>query len=411
MKTMIRCFLLVLLLLTIGLSGGGAAIAQEGTNPTPAATEDPNLLSFAFYPKDKQPGQFFDPTIEAGEREELTVLIGNSGNVPFEARTYAIDAGTAPNGGFRAADYGTPPSGVTTWLDYPEETFTIEVGRGVERTFTISVPEDTEPGQYLTAIAVETAEARPVEGTEMLTQVIRQVLPVFITVPGDVEPAFEIGNITLTNEASGSALTLEIINSGNVRVRPEGTVTVADASGATIVTAPVAMDSVYARDQTTLSIGFPAVQPGEYRVSAELQDPETGVTASVSDVAVTAQEPATPIPPDPVGFAEVSATPLPSLDEIQFLGISLVIYNDTEPLTNARVTLRASRDGEPVEEFALASSLSLPTGTTAVEARYIPLTGWESGTWSFELVIETVDPATNVTQVLATGELPDIEVP
>jgi hypothetical protein len=375
------------------------------------ATEDPNLLAFAFYPADKQPGEFFDPTIKPGETKELKVLIGNSGNVVFEARAYAVDAYTAPNGGFQAADSGATPSGVTTWLDYPEQTFTIEVEKGIERTFSITVPEETEPGQYLTAIAVETANARPVEGTDSLKQVIRQVVPVFITVPGDVEPAFEVGDITLTNESNGSALTLEIINSGNVRVRPEGTVTVIDSEGETIVTAPVAMESVYARDETTLSIGFPPVQPGEYRVSAELEDPDTSVKASVNDVAVTAQEPATPLPAPPVGFVETSATPLPSLDEIQFLSISTTVYNNGDPLTNARVILRVTREGEPVEEFPLASSLSLPTGNTTVQARYIPLTGWESGTWQFELAVETVDLNTNVVQVLATGTLPDVEAP
>jgi hypothetical protein len=404
---------ILLLSLLLGGVGGVFAAADATTTPTidvsptpdVIPTTPPNVLAFVFYPSDKHSGDYFDPTIKPGETAKLKVIIGNSGTVPFEARTYKINAATAENGGFRAAQAGTEPTGVTNWVDYPEDTFTIDVGKGVERNFSITVPKGTKPGQYLTALAVETAEARAVEGTDALKQIIRQALPVFITVPGKLTPKFDVGDITLTPVDNGSALTIGIVNTGNVRVRPTGTITLSDSTGATLLTAPVAMDSVYAHDQTTLSIGAPPLLPGNYTVSVDLSDPDTGAKASVSNVTVTAQAPATPLPPPPVGFGQITATPQPSLDKIQFLDLSVTVSNNGEPITNAQLVLSASRNGKSVEDYPLASSLAVPTGNTVVQSRYIPATGWKSGTWTFILTLKTVDPSSGVAVVIASTDL------
>ncbi len=415
-------FLTVFLLGIVVFGGSGSAVAQTEGTPTPTATStpdpfaspvtDPNLLSFAFYPSDGHNGDYFDPTIKAGETAKLKVIIGNSGNVVFEARTYKINAGTAPNGGFLADQAGAELTGVTNWLDYPEETFIIQVDKGIERSFSITVPEGTAPGQYLTAIAVETAEAREVEGTDTLKQIIRQVVPVFITVPGEIVPEFTIGGITMEMFENGGALTIEIVNPGNVRVQPEGTVTIFDSAGATILTAPIAMDSVYARDATTLSIGFPSVPPGDYSASVDLKDPDTGATASVSNMALIVQVPATPPPPVAIGFSSAVATPLPSLEEIQFLDIAVTLFNNDVPLTNMQLKLTVSKDGEIVEEYPFAASLAIPAGETVVQSRYLPITGWESGTWTFVLTLETIDQGSQVIVVVASTDLGGpIEVP
>ena len=49
--------------------------------------------------------------------------------------------------------------------------------------------------------------------------------------------------MTVTTTISGT-----IENTGNIRVRPEGTLTLTDANGAQVVDAPIAMESVYAGD-------------------------------------------------------------------------------------------------------------------------------------------------------------------
>jgi hypothetical protein len=396
-------YVAVLIVLWLVLAASlNTAIAQ---NATPPAEVAPDTLAFVIYPAEKQQGDFFTATIKAGEQTVLKAVLGNTGKVAFKARTYALNAGTAPNGGFLAASKDAPPNDVTRWLDYPEATYDLEPGKAVQLPLTIKVPKGTAPGQYLTAVAMETAEPRAVGGSAVFKQVIQQVVPVFITVPGPIKPKFEIGDITLTTQGVVSALTIEIKNRGNVRVKPTGTVTVTDASGATVLTAPITMDSVYARDETMLTIGVPALAGGTYKVSAEFKDPETGAKASVSDVKVAAQASATPVAVSPVAITSATATPQPSLDKIQFLNIAVTITNNGDAITNARLTLSVSHDGKAIEDYPLSESLALPIGDTTVQSRYIPATGWSSGTWTFSLRLESVDPNTGVAATIAARDL------
>jgi hypothetical protein len=186
--------------------------------------------------------------------------------------------------------------------------------------------------------------------------------------------------------------------------------TVSDSTGKQLFNAPVTMRSVYARDSTSLIVGLPQqLQQGEYHVAVELSDPETKVKAS-GEATVSGTAPATPAAPAPIQILEAVGTPRPSADDVQFLDIAATINNSGEPLTNVKVVLHVTHDGEVVEDFALASSLALPDGSTLVQQRYIPGTGWSKGTWQFTLSVEAVDPGSGVAQVLATADLADVEI-
>jgi hypothetical protein len=188
---------------------------------------------------------------------------------------------------------------------------------------------------------------------------------------------------------------MPITNTGNILVKPVGEIHLTDASGAEVLSAPVQMGSVYAHDATKLSITLSQPLPeGSYQISVDLRDAATGASASVSNATVEAHGAATPVPTALIHFSSATATPKPSVDKLQFLDVSATITNTGDPATNARVVLHAVRDGSPVEDFTLASSLALPTGDTVVQGRYLPADGWSSGTWTFTLTLEAVDAAT-----------------
>ncbi|MEA2527976.1 MAG: hypothetical protein QOF73_5203, partial [Thermomicrobiales bacterium] len=168
--------------------------------------------------------------------------------------------------------------------------------------------------------------------------------------------------------------------------------------------------SVYAQDSTSLLLDLPQVlAQGEYQIRVDLTDPETKTSAKAK-TAIASTAAATPPPPPPVQFLASSGTPRPNGDDVQFLDISATVDNSGEPLTSIQVVLRATRNGESVEDFRLASSLALPTGQTQIQERYSPVTGWEDGTWRFTLSVEAVDPGSGVAQVLATADLADVEI-
>lgn len=308
-------------------------------------------------------------------------------------RTYAINGYTARGGGFEAASYGTAPNEVTTWLQYPEEVITLEPGFGAEINLQVNVPEGTKPGQYITAVAAGNAEALGVDGTENIAQITRYVVPVFITVPGDTTTSFEVGAVALDNQDGNLAIDLVISNTGDMRVRPKGNVELIDSEGNIVSSFPVEMQSVYARESTTLSLSSSQSLPaGVYSVRVNLEDPDTGVAAAseVTDLQFSGSGELAVV--SPIQITTASVVPAPAADNVQFANVDAVITNNGDPVANAQLALIAKVNGEEVERFPISQSLSLPTGETPITTRYIPATGWTSGEWTFELLLETVEP-------------------
>jgi hypothetical protein len=377
----------------------GASAQTETADGTPVPAERTSY-AFQFYPTNTGWGSYFDPTIEAGESATLKVTLANAGEVTQDLRMYAIDAHTDNGGGFAAAEYGTPPNDVTQWVELEDTVYTLEPGKGVETTFVVTVPEGTPPGQYITAVVGAQAQPLEVEGSEGFSQVLRYPVPVFITVPGETTAGFETGAITLTAQPDALVASVELINTGDVRVRPEGSIDLLDPDGNLLASYPVEMQSIYAHDQTTLGIGFTGIAAYDsYQVRVNLTDDETGTSVDTIQSDLVASADATPVPAQ-FTIGDPRATPGPSADEVQFATIEATITNGGEAVSNAQLSLIASVDGEEVERFPISQSLALPNGDTPISTRYIPATGFTSGTWTFELVLESVD-ASGVAVVVA----------
>lgn len=97
-----------------------------------------------------------------------------------------------------------------------------------------------------------------------------------------------------------------------------------------------------------------------------------------------------------VNISSVSLTPLPSTEDVQFVSVEAIINNPVEPISGAQLSLLAYIDGVEVERFPISQSLSVPSGDTSISTRYIPLSGWTSGTWTFELLLEDVQGNTAI---------------
>lgn len=366
------------------------AWAQSGP-ATPVSPNSGPVKAFAFYPSDTGFGSYFSVTAEPGQSVTLKATIANTGEVDQHLRTYPANAYTKEGGGFGVGNYGDEANPVTKWLDYPNDTYEIAPGTGKERTFPINVPDDTAPGQYITAIVAEEADTSAVQGSSNFIQRLRYAIPVFITVPGEMQSGFSVNSIHLSLESGVAIVRIALENSGDVRVRPEGTVELIDSSGQLIVSFPVAMESIYAHDATVLTLGTAGALPaGSFTVRVKLSDSETGATASTEQSGLTAETPATP-EPSPVVITSATASPQPSAEAPQFAAIEATIENNGEPIDNAQLSLVASKNGSEIERFPINQSLALPGGELPITSRYLPAEGWSPGIWSFELLIERVE--------------------
>lgn len=388
-----------------GLVASRPNAAAQTAAPTPDASASPEVddtIWFFLAPEGKSNGGFFELEMEPGDSQVLRVEIGNGSTIPVRAIIYAADVYSGVNGGFAMENAEAERSEPTTWLDFETETRDFEPGQGITKAFTVTVPEDAEPGQYITGLAIETAEGRSFgEGSPLLHKV-RLATAVFIIVPGPVVAGFEISDIQVAMDLTTTSVSGLITNTGNVRVRPKGSLRMTGASGAVVIDVPIAMGSVYARDSARFEVGFPvtSIPEGTYTVDVELSDADTEETASLTSVRVEVA--ASPILP-PLMISAAMVTPQPSVDNVVFAQVEVTITNTGMAVSDAALTLRVYRDGELEDEHELASSLSPAIGETVVSQPYIPETGtWKPGTYTFEVVLSTGNAATGEVAPVST---------
>lgn len=384
--------IMALMAVLLAIVSPGVAAAQTGTPP--ATPELSDGVSFSVNPKGQVDGSFFEVTAKPGETLQLTVQFGNVSKEPVDLRTYVSDVVPLINGGMGVTPEGTAAQAPTTWITYPAETYALGSNEGREIGFSVAVPGDAAPGNYVSALVVQTADPVPVEGTPLFDQIIQKAVAIDITVEGNATPALEIGNATYDVSTSSPTLSVEIRNPGALRLQPAGTIAVKDSSGKEVISAPVTMGSVYAHSETLLQ--FVLQQPlaaGAYTIDLRLSDKDTKTEASVTGLAFEAKAPATPIQTT-ILFQDVAIVAGPDAAAPQFATVTATILNNGQPLPNARLSITALKDGAEVETFQLLPSVSLATGATPVQQRYIPGSGFTKGTWSFVLTLETIDPAT-----------------
>jgi len=235
-------------------------------------------------------GSYFTLTMSPGETRQLTVELGNFGDAPVETRTYAADAYSIVNGGFGARLDGEPTGDVTKWLSYTPETLTIAPAARQERTFALTIPHDTKPGEYITSVVIQNATPTSTSqsGSVGIKQINRQVIAVAITVPGPLAPGLQIGTATYKPVGERSVISFGVTNTGNVHLKPAGEFVITTKDGAEVSRGTVTMDSVYAGTQTAVeALLAQRLNPGDYVASLTLTDAKTGATASAASLAVT----------------------------------------------------------------------------------------------------------------------------
>lgn len=254
------------------------------TSPQAAATATAEMPSFSIAPLNVEKA-FVEMTVEAGSTYTINIGLFNAGNVEGNAYTYAANVNSNVGGGMVIDLAGSEPTGTTRWLDYNDETVTIAAQASVTRPLTITVPDDAAPGEYRSALVIQPAATdveRPAgDAGVYMTTTTRQAIPVSLTVAGELVPAFSIASASAHGEGAQPYLDITISNDGNVRIMPEGSITLHDATGDTLLQQPVSMKAVYAWDATQLRVPLSTALPlGTYSLAVQLTDTRSGVSAS-----------------------------------------------------------------------------------------------------------------------------------
>ncbi len=266
----LRLATLALLSTSVALGGPGTALAADAP------------IKLALLPVG-QAGSFFDLTMAPGATKSFAVKIADDGGAALAVRSYAADVYTIIDGGFGARLRDEPTSGMTSWLDYPTVVQELQVGQAVGRTFTVTVPADAGPGEYISSLVLENDQPMEGAGAVAVNQVIRQAVAVAVTVPGPRAPALSIGAATQGEVAGTQILSVAVANTGNVRLKPLVDLTVFDAADVQVSHASLQMDTFYAHTDTFVEVPLTtALSPGVYTVSVTLDDAVRGAHAGGS---------------------------------------------------------------------------------------------------------------------------------
>lgn len=373
----------------VAVAGFAPTISLHAQESTP---ESVNRM-VSVYPADSELGDFVTIEVAAGESGQFTIVVANAGNASQVVRAYSVPAVTADNGGFAAAPYGTEPDTITGWLDIGDQTHELEAGVGQEIVVTVSVPDGTPAGEYVTSIAGEQAEAFEIPGTESMSQRVRQPMPVLIVVPGEFSASFDLLSASL--EPRGTLLigVVKIANTGTSILTPKGEAQLLDADGSVIGVGPIELGSVYVGTTGKIYLAWSNVPSAEsYSLEIKLTDESTGASASssfvdlvpVSEREITAS--ATPAPE--LAFTQAELAPLTDDIPPSMLTFEGEISNPADPIEDARVSIVTYQDGVEVDRYPVLQGVTLDSGSTPLDARYSLPGGFTDGTYTFAVTIE-----------------------
>ncbi|GAA2214123.1 hypothetical protein GCM10009850_095870 [Nonomuraea monospora] len=155
-------------------------------------------------------------TLDPGGRLTDGLVITNPGTAPLHLSVYAADAFTAQDGRLDLRAQNSRPTAVGAWVHLATADVTVPPGETTEVPFTLTLPQDAAPGEYLGGIVTS-----PPGGAERLGIRIR------LRVGGALEPGLSVRDPQVTYAGGGDAtVTYTIHNTGNTALTARQTVTV-----------------------------------------------------------------------------------------------------------------------------------------------------------------------------------------
>jgi hypothetical protein len=320
-----------------------AQLPQQTDDPAPPAevpSAEPGseiVHSWALAPAGNEDGaggnrSQLSYSADPGTVLEDAVTLFNLSNVPLVFRIYGTDAVNNPeDGGFEFLGAEEVPIAAGSWVDFGAEQVTLDAFTQTTIPITITIPENTAPGDYLAGLLASNATQTVGEDGQRITLDRRTGTRLVVRVNGPLNPELRIENVQTDYDGSlnplgGSAtVTYTITNVGNT------------LTGATIDTSVAGPFGI--GKQTGTPRELPEILPGASLTFTEEFDDVPALGVAVGRVELT-----------PAG--ENSSEIAPSSSQSMTLAIPIAVVLGLLVLVFALLALRAYRrhresDGEP----------------------------------------------------------------
>ncbi|MBS2036014.1 hypothetical protein JST97_13580 [bacterium] len=173
--------------------------------------------------------------MEPGQVHQDRIKVGNQNDFPLDFRVYNTHSETGPNGQISSPLFGEPVKEAGQWLTLEKNALTLDGGGQDELGFSVTVPKDTKPGEYIAFIMVEPtpesvdrqsppqSQAGEREASFRLRINSRFALAVVVRVPGQLDNAIRLGELSKTVTDDGQlVLRVGLENLGNTYFKPNG---------------------------------------------------------------------------------------------------------------------------------------------------------------------------------------------
>lgn len=315
-----------------------------------------------------------------------------------DATLRIVNLTSPPNGGIvpDTADSLTAPA---TWVRLDTGDVTLEPEVPTTLPLEVAIPQDADPGQYLAAVLLEATV--PGASGDDLGQVSQAMLIVSVTVTGEQDARFELGEPTVEVRSAGPTLVIPISNTGNSTVAPAGDLTLDQVNGKT-VTLPVTLGPVLPGVTTTIEMLLADIPAGETELRLALADPATGARARITSVTIEIPDGADGPPPttttgdddtpgtyvpdgEPVDITIRNARLTPNGSPVEYVTVTADVVNIGDPVGPVSLVMEVNRNGQVVETVTLVEFASVPRATLGLNTTYTPIDGFTSGLWTFRL--------------------------
>jgi hypothetical protein len=166
-------------------SAGAASLG--GLSVRPAHFDAAHPTSRAYFTRAVAPGGSFSDA----------VIVSNTSSTPLSVYVYPVDGLTGATSGAVYANRQDGRRKAAKWLRMTTTQVTVPAHRQLSVAFAVHVPRSAKAGDNLAGIAVE--NARPIRsgGKFSVTEVMRAVVGVLVTVPGAAKPVLQLDTLAL----------------------------------------------------------------------------------------------------------------------------------------------------------------------------------------------------------------------
>jgi hypothetical protein len=251
-----------------------AALADGGFGVRPAHFEPTNPATRAYFIRSIKPrGTFSDQ-----------VIVSNGSDGALRLRVYAVDGLTARTSGAVYGNRADRKLRAGTWVRPAVSQVTLAPHAESVVGFTVRVPKGSPPGDHLAGLAFETARRPRSDARFSVVAVVREVVGVFVQVPGPAGPRLTVGKTALRAlpGLSRASAVVVIGNAGRKLCKPHLRVALSGPHGYRRAVS-ARLDTILPGDTIPYPLPWTSsLRPGRYSASSRAACPGTAANSRSS---------------------------------------------------------------------------------------------------------------------------------